>query len=284
VQFVAPEQLEQKVELPAFSELDARFEETREWWRNWSGKIASKDRGGPGVTRSAIVLKALNYAPTGAIIAAPTTSLPESLEGGRNWDYRFSWVRDSIFTVHALADLGAEAEADGFRRFIQRSAAGNADDLQVLYAIDGNRRLPELELDHLEGYRGIGPVRVGNRAERQFQADVYGLVVELAWRWAQRTNSPTPAYWEFLVDLINTAGRRWREPDEGIWETRSPPRHFVHSKVMCWVALERGIALAEKYRLAAPLERWQAARNGFAIRSKPEATILRAAFLFKRLA
>jgi GH15 family glucan-1,4-alpha-glucosidase len=237
--------------------LDAHLRETRRWWQVWASKMTVKDRNGAGLARSAIVLKALNYAPTGAIIAAPTTSLPELSGGERNWDYRFSWVRDSVFTVRALSALGLVTEADGFRSFIQRSAAGNANELQVLYGIDGKRRLTEVELTYLEGWRGSKPVRIGNAAELQFQSDVYGMLLELSARWSERGNSPSPSYWRFLTDLVECAIAKWRLPDRGIWEIRSTPRHFVHSKVMCWVAVDRGIALAELHRLRAPLKRWR---------------------------
>lgn len=262
VQFVPPERVDSgEFEIPDPRELDRRLEETREWWKTWADKISVKDAGRACVMRSAIVLKALQFAPTGAIIAAPTTSLPEGIGAERNWDYRYSWLRDSIFTVHSLANLGCESEADGFRRFVQRSAAGSSDELQVLYGCDGRRRIPEIELEFLEGYRRSRPVRIGNGAERQFQADMYGLVLELAWRWAQRGNSPDPAYWKFLTRIVEAAIQRWQEPDRGIWEVRSEPRHFVHSKVMCWAAVNRGVALCESFALSAPAERWRAARE-----------------------
>jgi GH15 family glucan-1,4-alpha-glucosidase len=240
-------------------ELEAHLRETQRWWRTWAAKMTVKDRDGAGLGRSAMVLKALTYAPTGAIIAAPTTSLPECPGGERNWDYRYSWVRDSVFTVSALSNLGLVAEADGFRRFIQRSAAGNADELQVLYGVDGKRRLTEVKLDYLEGWRGSKPVRIGNAAELQFQSDVYGMLLELSARWSERGNSPTPGYWRFLVDLVEAAIAKWELPDLGLWEVRSAPQHFVHSKVMCWVAVDRGIALAKRHGLQAPLKRWRAA-------------------------
>jgi GH15 family glucan-1,4-alpha-glucosidase len=264
LQFIPTEELHnthQKAE--AAENLAAHYDETLQWWEDWSSKIVLPEEKGIGadIVRSAIVLKALTYAPTGAIIAAPTTSLPEVIGGERNWDYRFSWVRDSVFTVHALSDLGLEAEADGFRRFIARSAAGNADDLQVAYAVDGKRRLTEVVLTHAEGWRRSAPVRIGNAAADQYQGDMFGLVLELVWRWSQRGNSPQSRYWDFLVELVDTAIEKFPEPDYGIWEIRAKPRHFVHSKVMCWAAVNRGIGLAERYALKAPLRGWKKARD-----------------------
>ena len=250
-----------RVRHSAPAQLRAQYRETHNWWKQWAAKIPYRDGPGVGIKRSAIVLKALTYAPTGAIIAAPTTSLPEHIGGERNWDYRFCWIRDSIFTVHALSNLGLEAEAVGVRRFIQRSAAGNADELQVLYGVDGKRRLTEIILGGLEGWRGSRPVRIGNAAERQFQADMYGMIVELSWRWSERGSRPQPRYWDFLAQIVETTILRWREPDRGIWEVRSAPLHFVHSKVMCWAAIDSGLALAQKHSLPAPVVRWQKARD-----------------------
>ncbi|MBS0421567.1 MAG: glycoside hydrolase family 15 protein [Proteobacteria bacterium] len=241
--------------------LRAHLKETVRWWRKWSDKIVYDHRPGVNIVRSAITLKALTYAPTGAIVAAPTTSLPERKGGERNWDYRYCWIRDSIFTVWALNAVGAVSEAEGVRHFIQRASAGNAADLQVLYGVDGKRRLPEIELTHLDGWRGSRPVRIGNGAAHQYQADMYGLLVEFAWQWSQLRHRPTPAYWKFLAEVIEAAIARWRLPDRGIWEVRSRPLHFVHSKVMCWAAANRGVALAEKYGLPAPLKQWREARD-----------------------
>jgi GH15 family glucan-1,4-alpha-glucosidase len=219
---------------PGTEELDARLEETLAWWRRWSEQIRLDSPDAPAARRSAVVLKGLQNAPTGAIAAAPTTSLPESRDGERNWDYRYSWVRDSAFTVRSLAALGLDAEADGFRRFIERSAAGSTENLQIAYGVSGERRLTELVVDGLEGYQGIGPVRVGNAAAKQNQLDVYGELLDLAWRWHQRGRSPDDDYWRFLLELVDAAAERWQEPDRGLWELRGRPRHFVHSKVMCW--------------------------------------------------
>jgi GH15 family glucan-1,4-alpha-glucosidase len=270
LQFLEPEESERRVNgEKELAHLEEHYRETLRWWRDWAAKIRCEDgrppsgkAKGPAVARSAVVLKALCYAPTGAIIASPTTSLPEEVGGERNWDYRFCWLRDSIFTVHALSNLGLQAEAAGMRRFIQRTASGNARELQVLYAVDGKRRLPEIRLPKLDGWRGSRPVRIGNGAAQQFQADMYGLVMELSWRWSERGEQPDENYWGFLTAIVEVAIARRHLPDRGIWEVRSRPMHFVHSKVMCWAAVAGGIALAERYGLTAPLDRWREEREG----------------------
>jgi GH15 family glucan-1,4-alpha-glucosidase len=244
---------------PGADELDERLEETLEWWRQWCRQARPSGPDADAATRSALVLKALIHAPTGAMAAAATTSLPEAMGGARNWDYRYSWIRDSVFAVRSLAELGWTNEADGFRRFVERSAAGQADELQIMFGLGGERRLTELELP-LEGYRRSAPVRVGNAAAVQLQLDVYGELLDLAWRWHQRGLSPDDDYWRFLLDLVDTACRRWKEPDRGIWELRGDPRHLVHSKAMCWVAVDRGIRLAEDCLRQAPLDRWKRTR------------------------
>jgi GH15 family glucan-1,4-alpha-glucosidase len=246
-------------EAPSPEALDARLEDTLRWWTRWGSKLRLPGPYEEGVVRSALVLKALTNAPTGAFTAAPTTSLPESPGGSRNWDYRYSWIRDSSYAVRSLAELGADAEADGFRRFVERSAAGSAHDLQILYGVAGERRLTELELPGLHGYRGARPVRTGNAAAGQVQLDVYGELLDLAYRWHLRGRSPDDDYWRFLVELVNATSERWTEPDRGIWEIRGRPRHFVHSKVMCWAALDRGIRLARECSRRAPLGRWRGA-------------------------
>jgi GH15 family glucan-1,4-alpha-glucosidase len=269
IQFLWPEHLDSHMPgVPDAHSCDERLEETLLWWRNWSSQSDLKGPARSRTVRSAIVLKALTYAPTGAIAAAPTTSLPEAPGGERNWDYRFSWVRDSFFTVRSLAELGFSAEANGFRRFIERTAAGDAEDLQIVYGIDGERRLTEITLDDINGYRGARPVRIGNRASEQLQLDVYGELLELAWSWTQRNQHPDPDYWEFLTELVDTAASRWQEADRGIWEVRGRPEHFVHSKVMCWAALDRGVRIARHLRLEAPLASWEAQRD--AIRAAVE--------------
>jgi len=261
IEFIRPEQIEFEMPVVSDSEqLDERLHETLGWWRTWARQITVKDAHRAAVARSAIVLKGLTHAPTGAIAAAATTSLPETPGGERNWDYRFSWIRDSAFSVRALADIGCTDEADGFRRFVQRSSAGSAKELQVMYGLGGERRLTEIELA-LEGYRGASPVRIGNAASTQLQLDAYGTLIDLSWRWHRRGHSPDDDYWRFVVDLVDTACERWQEPDRGIWEIRGRPQHFVHSKVMCWVAIDKGLKMASECQRRAPLRRWQKTRR-----------------------
>lgn len=246
---------------PSTEELDQGLDKTVELWRRWCLDRTEPETIDPPVMRSALVLKALNYAPTGAIAAAATTSLPEAAGGSLNWDYRFSWIRDSWLTVRALGKIGPRREADSFRRFIQRSTAGQVDELQVMYGIHGERRLTEFTLDHLDGYRGARPVRIGNAATGQLQLDMYGGLLELAWRWTQEGHTPDEDYWIFLTEVVGLVAARWSEPDHGIWEIRGIPRHFVFSKIMCWAALDRGIKLVERFGREAPLERWIEARD-----------------------
>ncbi|MFL5820035.1 MAG: glycoside hydrolase family 15 protein [Solirubrobacteraceae bacterium] len=260
--FRAPELVDVEPPEPSESaQLDRRLEETLRWWRRWARRARIQGPEAAGALRSALVLKALTYAPTGAVAAAPTTSLPEAPGGSRNWDYRYSWIRDAVFGVRSLAELGYEAEADGFRRFAERSAAGHADELQVVYGVGGERRVTELELPHLEGYRGAQPVRIGNAATGQLQLDAYGELLNQTWRWFRRGHEPDEDDWGFLCDMVEVAVRRWREPDCGIWEWRGAPRHFVHSKALCWAAIDRGLRLARESGHRAPVRRWQRARR-----------------------
>ena len=262
IQYQRPEDLDRAgVVAPAAAELDRRLEDTLEWWRAWSSRMVFDSPDAPAANRSAIVLKGLQNARTGAIVAAPTSSLPETPGGERNWDYRYSWVRDSAFTVRSLAALGRKAEPDAFRRFVERSAAGGTASLQIVYGVGGERHLTERTLDGLDGYRGARPVRVGNAAAGQVQLDMYGELLGLAWRWHRRGSSPDDDYWRFLVQLVDAAAERWQEPDRGIWELRGQPRHFVHSKVMCWAALDRGLKLADECLRTAPTRRWAKVRD-----------------------
>jgi GH15 family glucan-1,4-alpha-glucosidase len=254
---------------PTTEQLEERFEETTSWWRDWASQGRRLDSPYADLARrSAIVLKGLSNAPTGAILAAATTSLPESKHGDRNWDYRFTWIRDSVFTVRSLVAMGHVKEADAFRRFVERSASGDAEEIQVLFGVGGERRLGEFEIPELRGYRDIGPVRVGNAAVKQTQLDVFGELLDLSYSWHQRGNAPTEDYWEFVIELVEAAIAQWREPDRGIWEMRSEPRHFVHSKAMCWSAMDCGIRMAEELRREVPLERWRRARE--AVRAEIE--------------
>lgn len=261
--YCAPEQVDAGPPAePDARSLDELLEQTVAWWREWAKplKLASRDE--PAARRSGIALKALTHAPTGAVVAAPTTSLPETVGGSRNWDYRYAWVRDSSFSSRAFAELGAVDEADGFRAFIMRSAAGHAGDLQVMYGVGGERRLRGDVVEDLEGYRGSKPVQLGNDASEQVQLDAYGELVNLTWRWHRRGHSPSDDDWRFLVSLIDHAAERCHEPDSGIWEWPGEPDHFVHSKVLCWSALDRGIRLADECMRRAPTRRWKKARDG----------------------
>jgi GH15 family glucan-1,4-alpha-glucosidase len=182
--------------------------------------------------------------------------LPEEIGGCRNWDYRFSWIRDSYFSVRSLARLGFVLEADGFRRFIERSCHSSPDGLQTLFGVYGERRLHECIITEMSGYRGSQPVRVGNEAALQLQLDMFGLLVDLAWIWHTRGSSPDKNYWVFLKHIVNFAIAKWRHPDSGIWEMRGEPRHFINSKMMCWVAVDRGIKMAQDLDFKVPMERW----------------------------
>jgi GH15 family glucan-1,4-alpha-glucosidase len=247
---------------PPLAEIDERLAETLRWWERWvASRAAPAAQQEPALMRSAVVLKGLTFAPTGAIAAAATTSLPEAIGGERNWDYRLSWIRDSSFALDSLAELGFHQEAMGFTWFVERSTAGIADEVQPMYGIDGRQLIPELVLGHLEGYRGSRPVRIGNAAADQLQLDGMGQLVDLAWNRLRRGESPDPGYVRFLVDVVEAILARWREPDYGIWEMRRQPLHFVHSKVMCWAAVERGLAVVEHAGLRAPIARWRAARD-----------------------
>jgi GH15 family glucan-1,4-alpha-glucosidase len=241
-------------------ELDDRLEETVAFWKAWQSRFRLEGPDDPSVARSAMVLKALTYAPSGAIVAAPTTSLPEAHRSERNWDYRYSWIRDSTFAVRSLTELGYEEEADHFRRFIHRSTAGTASELKMAYGIAGERRIHENTLPELAGYQEAQPVRIGNRAAEQLQLDAFGDLAELSWRWHERGRSPDDDHWRFLLNLIDAAIEAWEQPDHGIWEWRGEPRHFVHSKVMCWAAVDRGLKLAEACLRSAPTRRWKKAR------------------------
>lgn len=247
----------------------ARVRDSVRFWEGWTARCTYAGPYREAVVRSALVLKALTNEPTGAIVAAPTTSLPEEIGGVRNWDYRFTWLRDAAITVYALFILGYVGEAHAFMNWLKRTTAGRADELQVLYGIGGERFLPEVELEWLEGYRGSRPVRMGNAAAHQRQLDAYGYLLDTAWLYHRHGGAIDPAFWDLARGAVEAVARYWEEPDHGIWEVRGAPRHFVSSKVLCWVAVDRAIRLARARGLPADLERWRTLRR--AIRRRVEA-------------
>ena len=238
-----------------------KMETTAAFWRVWASRIKYSGPFRREVERSALTLKLLTHSDTGAIIAAPTTSLPEAIGGGRNWDYRFVWLRDAAFTLAALHNVGHDAEADHFMRFLKKVCRHEGGGhLQIMYGIDGRRDLVERQLEHLSGYRGSRPVRVGNGAVAQLQMDVYGEVIETAAIWRRR-HEMTDGTWRVLRGLVDWVSGNWQLPDSSIWEVRGEPRHYVFSKVMSWVALDRGIAMGTELGMEAPLDSWGVARD-----------------------
>ena len=226
-------------------EVHSKLEETTSTWAAWADRCTYEGPYREEVVRSALVLKALTNAPTGSIVAAATTSLPEEIGGERNWDYRFSWLRDSALTLNALFALGYTDEAHAYMAWLKRTTAGRASELQIMYGVGGERLLPEVELGWLEGYRGSRPVRIGNGAAQQFQLDTFGELLDTAWLYRSRGGEIDEVFWDFLSRVGGVVLEKWREPDQGIWEIRGEPRHFVYSKVMAWVALDRLVRLAE---------------------------------------
>lgn len=245
---------------PAFQESGLRhsLDQTRRNWEDWARQGQYSGKYKELVLRSALVLKGLIYEPTGAFVAAPTTSLPEAPGGSRNWDYRYCWPRDSTFALYGLSLLGYHEEAGRFLHFLAHVASRQPLPLQVCYRVDGSANLPERELGYLEGYAGSRPVRVGNGAASQLQLDIYGEVLDAAYTYAKWRGGLERNVWEVLCTLADYAAAHWREPDNGIWEVRGGRRHFVYSKVMCWVALARALKLAETFGLPAPgAARWR---------------------------
>ncbi|MFF2228546.1 glycoside hydrolase family 15 protein [Streptomyces globisporus] len=248
-------------EPPALPEPENSLEATESFWREWVEQCTYHGPYREAVVRSLITLKALTYAPTGGIVAAPTTSLPEEIGGVRNWDYRYTWLRDAAITLSSLLRTGYREEARAWREWLLRAVAGDPENLQIMYGIAGERELGEAELDWLPGYENSTPVRVGNGAANQLQLDVYGEVTE-ALHLAHMTGLTRNDYAMGLqLKLIEYLEKHWEEPDEGIWEVRGPRRHFVHSKVMAWVAVDRTIKLVESGDVDGPLERWYELRD-----------------------
>ena len=235
--------------------------DAEDYWSDWADRCAYKGRWREEVHHSLVVLKALTYAPTGGIVAAATTSLPEKIGGERNWDYRFCWLRDATLTLLAFLNAGYLEEARAWRQWLLRAAAGDPSALQIMYGVGGERRLPELTVDWLPGYEGSRPVRIGNAASGQFQLDVYGEVLDALHQGRCRDLEVSKEAWALQRRLLRYLEDAWKEPDEGIWEVRGPRRHFTHSKVMAWVAFDRGVQAVERFGRNGPVERWREIRS-----------------------
>ena len=248
-------------ESPSVEDADSALARTEAWWREWSGRCQYQGAYREEVLTSLIALKAMTSETTGALIAAPTTSLPEDIGGVRNWDYRYCWLRDSALALEALLDAGYTEEALAFRDFMLRVATGDPTKIQIMYGIGGERRLTEFELPELPGYESSKPVRIGNAASEQFQLDVYGEVAAVMFMGLEvlgRIERRLWPRWRAAVEHLETI---WRRPDDGIWEARGPQRHYTYSKVMVWVVFDRAVRIAERFELEAPLDRWKQIRD-----------------------
>jgi GH15 family glucan-1,4-alpha-glucosidase len=246
---------------PPVEDADSALARTEEWWREWSGRCRYDGAYREQVLTSLVALKGMTSEATGAIIAAPTTSLPEEIGGVRNWDYRYCWLRDSVLALEALLAAGYTEEALAFRDYLLRVGTGDPRDIQIMYGIGGERRLTEFELPDLPGYEGSKPVRIGNAASEQFQLDVYGEVAAVMFIGAEalgRIERRLWPRWRAIVEYVETI---WRDPDEGIWEARAERRHYTYSKVMAWVVFDRAVRVAERFELEAPLDRWVRIRD-----------------------
>jgi GH15 family glucan-1,4-alpha-glucosidase len=248
-------------DLPQHTDAEQALVDTDDFWREWVTDCVHVGRFREPLVRSLVTLKALTYAPTGGIVAAATTSLPEALGGVRNWDYRYCWLRDATLTLLALVRAGYDGEARAWRNWLLRAIAGRPGEVQIMYGIAGERRLTELELEWLSGYEGAAPVRIGNAASRQRQLDVYGEVLDALYHARLAGLEPSKDTWALIRKLLQWLEKGWREPDEGIWEVRGPRRHFTHSKVMAWVAFDRAVRMIEEDGLDGPVDRWRALRE-----------------------
>jgi GH15 family glucan-1,4-alpha-glucosidase len=247
---------------PVTRELDevAALASTEAWWSDWASPCRHDGPWRDAVVRSLVTLKALTYAPTGGIVAAPTTSLPERIGGERNWDYRFCWLRDATLTLYALLEAGYTEEAVAWREWLVRAVAGKPSELQIMYGVGGERRLTELELAWLDGYEGSRPVRIGNAAYSQLQLDVYGEVIDVLHQCRRLGLSSGADSWRIERAMIGFLEGAWCRPDAGIWEVRGPRRHFTHSKLMAWLAVDRAVKSVEQFGCEGPLDRWRALR------------------------
>lgn len=247
--------------VPSPPDVPASLQDTAAFWRDWIAQGHMNGTAAEQVTRSLIVLRALIYAPTGGMVAAVTTSLPERLGGTRNWDYRFCWLRDATLTLLALMNAGFYAEARAWREWLLRAIAGTAAQMQILYGLAGERRLTEWEVPWLDGYLGAKPVRIGNAASAQLQLDVFGEVMDALYQAHRGGVDGDEVAWAMQCKLLARLEQMWREPDSGIWEMRGPPQHFTYSKVMAWVAFDRAVKTVEQFAAAGPVERWRALRE-----------------------
>lgn len=248
------------LDIPAPIDVDQALRDTESFWTDWAGRCTYQGPWRDVVVRSLVTLKALTYAPSGGIVAAPTTSLPEKLGGSRNWDYRFCWLRDATFTLLALMDSGYYDEARAWHDWLLRAVAGSPSDMQIMYGIMGQRRLLEWEATWLPGYEGAKPVRIGNAAHVQLQLDVFGELLDVFHQSRVAELWLHDGSWAMECEFLKHLAKIWRQPDAGIWEVRGPGRHYVFSKVMAWVAFDRAIKSAEKFGFKAPLEAWRELR------------------------
>ncbi|HEY6904226.1 MAG TPA: glycoside hydrolase family 15 protein [Candidatus Acidoferrales bacterium] len=246
---------------PNSTDLEASLEKTAKWWKNWISKCTYHGPGADAVERSLITLKALTYNPTGGILAAATTSLPEEFGGKRNWDYRYCWLRDATFSLLALVHAGYHEEARRWRDWLLRAAAGSADQMQIMYGVAAERRIPEREIPWLPGYKGASPVRIGNAAAEQLQLDIYGEIADALHQAPKGSEAKSEPTRNLQRELLRHLQDIWREPDHGIWEVRGPTRHFTHSKVMAWVAFDRAIKDCQSSGADGDLDRWRATRQ-----------------------
>ena len=249
------------LEMPAKIQPRAALTQTENFWREWCERCPVQGEWQEPVRRSLITLKALTYAPTGGIVAAPTTSLPEKLGGVRNWDYRYCWLRDATLTLLALMNGGYRDEAEGWSNWLLRAVAGSPAQTHIMYGLAGERRLSEQTLAWLPGFANSAPVRIGNAASNQLQLDVYGEVMDALYHARKIGLAAGDAAWKVQCAMLEHLETIWREPDAGLWEVRGPPRHFTHSKIMCWVAFDRGIKGVEEHGLTGPVDRWRGIRD-----------------------